>query len=287
MGLRRIFPIFAYVFIHCRMGLEFHKDKPRYFEMQRVNAEAYVIPFIESKFPLTAGMRVLEIGCAEGGVLKAFLDHGLEGVGVELSPARAKQASEFLAPEIEAGKAQIISRNIYDVDFMDEIPEKFDIIVLKDVIEHIHDHRKLIDWMKTFLRPGGHIFFGFPPWMMPFGGHQQISSKKILRKLPWYHLMPRFMYKGWLKLWGEKKGTVDELLEIQETRITIERFERIAKKTGYSIVRRQQYLINPIYKYKFGWKPRKQARWMAGFPWVRNFWSTCVYYLITPQKEPS
>jgi 2-polyprenyl-3-methyl-5-hydroxy-6-metoxy-1,4-benzoquinol methylase len=63
--------------------------------------------------------------------------------------------------------------------------------LLKDVIEHIHDQPKLIAWMKSYLAPNGTIFFGFPPWQMPFGGHQQLCRNKVLAKLPYYHLLPR------------------------------------------------------------------------------------------------
>ena len=119
------------------MGYEFHKDKKRYFEYQRINADKYLIPFIEEVKKVGPGTEVLEIGCAEGGVLKAFLDRGCNGTGVELSDSRAQLASEYLEEEIQAGKAAIISKNIYDVDFETEFGGKFDIIVLKDVIEHL------------------------------------------------------------------------------------------------------------------------------------------------------
>lgn len=264
------------------MGYEFHADKKRYFEMQRENAASYVIPFVSAKFPLKPGMTVLEIGCAEGGVLKAFLDMGLKGTGVELSPSRAATAAENLAPEIAAGNAEIIAQDIYDVDFSDKYLSAFDLIVLKDVIEHIHDQPKLIEKMKSFLKPGGHIFFGFPPWMMPFGGHQQICKSKFLRALPWYHLWPRGIYRGFIKLFKESDQTVEELLEIKDTRITIEQFERYSKEKGYKIAAQTFFLVNPIYKYKFGWKPRVQFGFLAGIPWFRNFFTTCVYYLITP-----
>ena len=58
---------------------EFHADRKRYFDIQVLNAEKYVIPFIEEKFPIAGGMRVLEIGCGEGGVLKAFINIGCVG----------------------------------------------------------------------------------------------------------------------------------------------------------------------------------------------------------------
>ena len=58
---------------------DFHTDKKRYFEIQEENAEEYVIPFIEQKFALQKGSRVLEIGCGEGGVLSAFIKRACAG----------------------------------------------------------------------------------------------------------------------------------------------------------------------------------------------------------------
>ena len=71
---------------------EFHADRKRYFEIQLLNAEKYVIPFIEEKFLIKPGMRILEIGCGEGGVLKAFINKGCEGVGVEMDAPTARAA---------------------------------------------------------------------------------------------------------------------------------------------------------------------------------------------------
>jgi SAM-dependent methyltransferase len=260
---------------------EFHADRKRYFDIQRDNAVRYVIPFIESVFPIRPGMRVMEIGCGEAGVLLAFLERGCTGVGVELDSPRLVNAATWTKEYLDAGKVQYIDKNIYNVDADKELGGKFDIIILKDVIEHIHDQRKLIAEMQRLLNPGGCIFFGFPPWQMPFGGHQQIARGKWLSKLPYYHLLPRPMYKYILK---RNKENYEELLEIRDTRISIEKFERIAKSTGYKIVAKKHYLINPIYEYKFGWKPRTQVGLVRNIPWLRNFVTTCVYYLITPEQ---
>ena len=137
---------------------EFHADRKRYFDIQVLNAEKYVIPFIEEKFPVRTGMRVLEIGCGEGGVLKAFINKGCSGVGVELEAVRIENAKEYLKEDVAAGKIKFIIKNIYDVDIEKDLGGEFDIIVLKDVIEHIHDQPKLIGWMKNYLKPGGIVF---------------------------------------------------------------------------------------------------------------------------------
>lgn len=244
------------------------------------NAEEYVIPFIENKFSLVPGTRILEIGCGEGGVLAAFIKKGCIGVGVELHESRLQLAQEILARQIAEGKISFIAKDIYKVT-VEELGGRFDCIVMKDVIEHIHDQKKLLQRLHDLLLPQGVIFFGFPPWQMPFGGHQQMCKSKFLSKLPYYHLLPRKIY-GWiLKSFSEP---TEELLEIKDTGISIERFERIVKQTDYNIVDKIHYLVNPIYKYKFGWKAKKQFPVIKSIPYIRDFFTTCVYYLIKQKK---
>ncbi len=255
---------------------EFHADRKRYFDIQVLNAGKYVIPFIEEKFSVKSVMRVLEIGCGEAGVLKAFINKGCYGMGVELDTPRIEHAKEYLPEDVAAGRINFISKDIYLVDAEKELGGLYDIIILKDVIEHIHDQPKLIGWMKNFLKPGGVIFFGFPPWYMPYGGHQQMCGSWI-RKIPWIHLLPRSIYGWLLKKNNDHAGA---LLEIKDTGISIERFERICKEQGYEIENKIHYLLNPIYEWKFGWKARKQLGLIKAIPFVRNFFTTCVYYLI-------
>jgi SAM-dependent methyltransferase len=255
---------------------EFHADRKRYFDIQVLNAGKYVIPFIEEKFKVKPGMRVLEIGCGEAGVLKAFINKGCYGMGVELDAPRIEHAKEYLPEDVTAGRIEFISKDIYLVDAQKELGGLYDIIVLKDVIEHIHDQPKLIGWIKNFLKPGGVIFFGFPPWYMPYGGHQQMCASWI-RKVPWIHLLPRRIY-GWLL--KRNKEHAGAFLEIKDTGISIERFEKISKEQGYAIDHKTHYLLNPIYELKFGWKARKQIGLIKAIPFVRNFFTTCVYYLI-------
>lgn len=256
---------------------EFHADRDRYYNIQAENCKKYVIPFIEKYKPIIAGLRVLEIGCGEAGVLQPFLQMGCFCVGVELQVDRMDLAKKNLSEYIDNDKLKLIGKDIYLVDSEKELGGKFDIIILKDVIEHIHNQPKLITEMKRFLNPKGCIFFGFPPWQMPFGGHQQMNSNKWLSKLPYYHLLPRSLYKYILTKWH---GPVDALLEIRDTRISIEKFERIAKETGYSILNKQHYLFNPIYEYKFNIKAKPQFGLISKLPFVRNYLTTCVYYLI-------
>ncbi len=266
---------------------EFHKDKERYFNIQYLISKEYIIPFVASFCNLSKELKVLEIGCAEAGVLKVFLEKGHRCTGIELNSSRTELAKEFLKEDFANGRVDFINKNIYDIDTKKDLPHLFDLIILKDVIEHIPDQQKFFQQIKDFLNPGGKIFFGFPPWQMPFGGHQQMCDNKLASTLPWYHILPKAVYKQMLKLFGEKKRKIDSLLEIKETGISIERFERITKKTGFQILSRKFYLINPIYKYKFNLKSRGQFGFISHSPYLRNFFTTTAFYLISTKTQTS
>jgi len=254
-------------------------DKSRYFEIQYLNSKKSIIPFIGSFGKDLKKVRILEIGSAEGGVLKAFTDMGCTCLGIELNPSRVDSANEFLKDEIAAGLIRFSAKNIYDNE-KNEVSEKFDLIILKDVIEHIHDHERFMKEVERFLNPTGKIFFGFPSWRMPFGGHQQIAKSKLASKMPYYHILPRFIYKGILKACKENEPIINELMEIKTTRISTLRFERLCKKNNYKISKRIKYFIAPIYEYKFGYKSKKLWNWIGIIPWFNDFFTFQSYYLI-------
>jgi hypothetical protein len=102
----------------------------------------------------------------------------------------------------------------------------------------------------------------------------------VLSKLPYSHILPAFLYKGILKAFGESDKAVEDLLEIKQTGISLERFERIARREGYSIARKTLYFINPNYETKFGLKPRVQSPVVTAVPFVRNFFVTAGYYVL-------
>lgn len=264
------------------MALEHHLDATLRHKQQVDNSRDYVLPFIQQEFPQLEGLRVMEVGCGEGGVLTPLLEKGCNCVGVDLAPDRIELAKTFLQQYLDNGQLKLIAKNIYDLDFLGEFRNSFDVIILKDAIEHIPDQEKIIGHLKQLLSPRGQVYFGFPPWYMPHGGHQQICKNKFLSMVPYIHLLPRPLYKGVLRLFGEGDDVVIDLMDVKSTGISIERFERIVKRQQYKITQRRFYLINPIYKYKFGVSARVQLKPIAAIPFFRNFVTTCVYYMIKP-----
>lgn len=259
---------------------EFHGDKRFYFDMTKKVTESHIIPFIKKNIAISESTHVLEIGCGEAGVLQAFTDLGCRAFGIELEESRLEFAREFTKTELEKGQIHFLNKNIYDVDLEKDIGHKFDIIILKDVIEHIPEQEKFMPQLHRFLNPGGMVFFAFPPWCMPYGGHQQILPPKLASRMPYYHLLPKPLYRGMLKMFGVNNKSISTMMEIKDTGISIQRFKKICANSGFHIADQDYYLFNPIYQHKFGIKPRKQGKLIAGIPWLRDFFTMGIYFLV-------
>lgn len=256
---------------------ERHTDTSRYFEEQAITTKKFVIPYISSELPISEGTTILEIGCGEGGNLRPFLEIGCKVTGVDIMPKRIAEAERFFANHPQRSNLVLVADDMYN---RTEADGTFDIIIMRDVIEHIHNQEKFMAFVKKFMKPNGKFFLAFPPWYNPFGGHQQICKSKVLSKLPFFHILPAFMYKGILKMFGENQKTIDDLLEIKQTGISLERFERIVKSENYKIDKKTLYFINPNYETKFGLKPRVQIKLITAIPFVRNFFVTAGYYVL-------
>lgn len=253
-----------------------HQDRRQYFNEQAETTRKFVIPYIEQVRPVTPELRVLEIGCGEGGNLVPFAEIGCECVGVDLAQHQIERAREYFRELPGAERTTFLYQDVYDAE---DSLGRFDLIFLRDVIEHIVDQDRFMGFIGRFLRPGGLIFFGFPPWYMPFGGHQQIC-RSALSKVPWVHLLPKALYGGLLRAAGERPAAIEELLLIKRTGISIERFRRILRKHRYKTVAETLFLINPNYETKFGLTPRRQLPLLGSIPGLRNFLTTCCYSLV-------
>ena len=277
---------------------ERHKDRTIYFAEQEYTTKKYVIPFINDFLPINSDTTVLEIGCGEGGNLKPFLDLGCRCVGLDLSQKKIELGKQVFENHPNNSNLELFVENIYEVVVEQEEKRReekrrelspFDLIILRDVIEHIPNQAKFMEYVKQFLKPDGKIFFAFPPWHNPFGGHQQIAYSKI-SLVPFIHLLPKGLYRAILHFFegdnflAETNSTiVEELMDIKETGISIEKFRKILQQSNYIIDKEVLYFINPNYEIKFKLKPRQLFRILGLIPYLRNFYTTALYCVVSTQ----
>lgn len=260
---------------------ERHTNRKKYFKEQGITTEKYVIPFIEEIVKITKNTSILEIGCGEGGNLIPFYKIGCKKiVGIDMSKSKIKNGKVFFK-EIKGDPENLkfICNDIYNIN-PEEIGQ-FDIIITRDVLEHIHGQEKFMHFVKSFMKQNGKFFLGFPPWHNPFGGHQQVCNSNILSKTPYFHILPKPIYRSILRIFKEPEVKIEALLEVKDTAITIERFQNILKKEKYRVDKKIFYFINPNYEIKFGLKPRKVWKLISSLPYIRNLLITTNYYLIS------
>ncbi|MDR2579029.1 MAG: class I SAM-dependent methyltransferase [Chitinispirillales bacterium] len=257
-----------------------HKDDEMYFKELAKGTGDYVIPYIESVKKIPENSVVLEIGCGQGGNLYPFLEKGCRAIGIDKNDGKVGFANDFFKNCKNAHNLTLLNMNFYEVD-PNSLP-KADFVLIRDVLEHIVNREAFFERLKEFLADGAVIFNAFPPWRMPFGGHQQGLKNRLLSKLPWFHLLPCCIFELILKIAGEDEKLYKDLLrdEVRRTKLSIREYKKLLKKSGFEIEKETYYLVNPSYKLKFGLKPRILPG-ILKIPFLCDFYTTAHYSVIT------
>lgn len=123
-------------------------DKPDddYFK-GRVDYGELIVKFIEEKGK-PQGKSVLEIGCAGGGIVKAFEQAGYQASGVDLSPMY-----------IEFGKRKGLNLRCCHSSELVKEGKTYDIIILNHVLEHFINMKEELAVIRKLLKPETGIFF--------------------------------------------------------------------------------------------------------------------------------
>ncbi len=263
-----------------------HTDRERYFEESSRTSSNNYMSYIEQFHRIKSRSKILEVGCGEGGNLLPFAQRGCDVVGIDMSESRIQQAQHYFHKHDMRG-AFICCNFLSCTSPMAEI-EKYDVILLHDVIEHIRDKHAFIGHLVKFLKSDGILFVAFPAWQMPFGGHQQICHHRFWSIVPYGHLLPTRVYHFILKrLAHESTATINELLEIKSCKVSVESFEKIVQNLPINIINRKLWFINPHYQEKFGLYPRALPSFLSQIPHLRNYFSTSCFYLLRLRQQRS
>ena len=126
-----------------RGGKESLADEQRFDDITRTLADA--IP--------SADARILELGCATGGLLARLRNAGFPKVqGLDPSPGCAQAAWELY-------QIPVFASSLFDVPAE---PGSYDFIILVGVLEHVEDLRLALQKLKTLLAPGGRVYAEVP-----------------------------------------------------------------------------------------------------------------------------
>lgn len=233
----------------------------------------YFIPFLTKHLPELKTMRILEVGCAEAGLLKVLGDMGTECHGIELDETRAA-----LAKEINPG-VNVIVGDITDTSIVNKFGGQFDLIIMREVIEHVPDKDAAFRNLNAMLKEGGYMFMSFPPKWSGFAGHQQVG-RSLLRFTPYVHFIPKPVLRMFVKMFNEYPNFVEHVEANYSTGIKINQFEKLCRKYNFRYIIKDYYLFRPIYKFRFGLPTLK----IPGIPLLREFFAFGCECLLKKQS---
>ena len=218
----------------------------RCFDEQQWYAKTFLYDYFGDQD--VKGKRILEIGCAEAGLLKYYYSKGAFCSGIELTDTRFNNALALNQP----GTIHLFQADICDPDsFQSEIKQKYDYIVLRDVIEHIENKVLALKNIYGMLKNTGKIFMSFPPKYCIYAGHQQVIPRWI-GKLPYLYLLPDRIYTAYLRFLGLSGQKIRYLLSTKKTRISIKNMRRLINQTNFEIEKEDLYYFRPAYSFRFG-----------------------------------
>ena len=134
---------------------------------------------------------LLDIGCGVGLLVEAATRHGINATGVDVSSFAIEYGRH------ELGLQRLFVGNPDDV--LDSC-ERYDVVYLNHVIEHVHDPAELVKQCSKYLEPGGWLVIEVP----------DIDSTGALRKgRDWECILPAHLYyfnRSTLSALAEKQG---------------------------------------------------------------------------------
>lgn len=229
-----------------------------FFDYQYRLAYQYIIPFFKKNNIELKDKIALEIGCAEGGVINALSENGLrKAYGTDIAINRLENAQKITS--IILNKVNFLYHNILADELPNELKNNVDIIILRDVIEHLDNTEKTLIKIKDLLSENGVAYITFPPYNSPFGGHQHTLMLKI-GKLPYVHLLPQKIFNSLIS--KGRYADVQEVLRLRNIRLSPQKFKENVKKVGLKILKEEYFLIRPIYKVKYRLFPIKFPKFL-------------------------
>jgi SAM-dependent methyltransferase len=228
------------------------------------------------------GKRVLEVGCGNGGCGAEIARHGGRVVIMDIDERLVRLAVEHNVREGVAAEAFTGNALDENASFWERGP--FDVVLYRDVMEHIESPKRALEIVRRRLAPGGVVLVVFPPYYSPYGGHQQILPRKKFvgvpyNKLPYLQWLPRPIF---LRLVRGDAASNREVARLNGIRLTIRKFEREARSAGFAVRGKTLYLSRPSFSLRYG-LPVIEAGGLGRVPFAAEALVTAAHYLLAPK----
>lgn len=192
---------------------------------------------------------ILDAGCGYGGKTIYYAELGAKHVvGVDIDEKHIRYVREYAAKKNFSN----IEFNVANLAGLSFESEKFDVILLNDVIEHIKRPIlvEVLKECKRTLKKGGRIFIEFPPWTSAFAAHLYDYID-----IPWCQFLfsAETLSNVTRKLQQhENFGTLTIVGNFQQlNHITIKEFKEIIKKLDFVVVHSKTTMLRRINAFKY------------------------------------
>ena len=131
-------------------------------------------PELKSEF---RDCRVLDVGCGHGVVSLSLAPRVRSVLGIDPSTQSIEKAKA--EAELKGIKnARFLAMSAYDLD----VAEKYDVVILSDVLEHVPDQPKLLQKCIEQIAPGGVLYVNTPNKWFPIEPHFNLPFLSWLPK---------------------------------------------------------------------------------------------------------
>lgn len=260
---------------YSRNTLEPYSEEWAIFYLRHCRRESEEIDIFWSRFPEVfdfTDKEILDFGSGVG-TMGIYLTkmNPKHITGIEIEP----EFAQFSKYNLEKNHSNLKDKISYLCKNIDELEDNFfDVIISKDVLEHVIDLETVINKLANKLKPNGQMILGWGPlWYSPFGDHG-LSKKLIGFKMPWAHLViPKSKLlaptnKERLKL-GKKP--LNNIREYGLNMIPFESYKNLIYKLGFHV---DYFNTNTTNKFR-------TINKMPVPNFLKNYWVRTIYCKLT------
>jgi 2-polyprenyl-3-methyl-5-hydroxy-6-metoxy-1,4-benzoquinol methylase len=224
---------------------------------------------------------VVDLGCYDGAITKAYLAQGAKSViGVDIDAQAIATAERANADE---------PRLSFRVSSINRIPladESIDSIISYDVFEHVSRPAAILAECHRILSPGGKMLIGTWGWKHPYAPHLWATMP-----VPWAHCLvsERTLLRVCRRVY-QSRWYVPNMYDLDETgrkiqnryshdSISLEYLNKL-QICDFEKIFRDSGLEYRIYPEPFGSRYARWTRFFLKTPWIREFITAYIWVVL-------